>query len=732
MTARSDAQALHERKPATALEADLDYCDNVFGVSPCTAGLVNTGTLQSGGTTTVRLAAGASAVDDAYNGMTLRSTGGTGSGQERKIIDYVGATRDATVAIAFSPALDGTTTYDVIDRPNACYNVFTGDSPCQDTANFVKGVKTIKFWTRGARIPAGEQLRPYITKATPTPTEIKPDKGLAARSHTTVDLIDEPARDDLDKYVDDRAAPAGGTFWPRVLARNPNAIGRFARLRKGYVLEPFDWNAFQTELYVIEAIRGPDRQGEVSFVLSDAVKLLDRTKIPVPTDGKLLADLAATSDAGTARGGTLNTIVLREKASAVDDFYNDQEVHILENTGAGQRLVISDYDGATRTATLSTNWQVIPDTLSVYEIAPLGFTMEDGKGAQYPDPATSGKPEFFRIGDEVIRYTAKASDTLSWADGSYRAQFGTARDEHKTKDGVQLCRAWIDVPAATVLKEIINEGGLVDAYIDLVQLAAEADDWLKGVANITACISDPETASELFADLLKDVNLMSWWHPVEQKVKFKADMPALASSVPELTDNTLMLRATVAERLDAERITRAAINYDLVSTTEDRKRWVNYRTAQIFIDQAAEGPNGYNDVRQDLRQSRWLTEPNELLAKANTHRKVLRYRDTPSKIRVQLDPRDEVQLGDLRDLTTRKLTDAAGNPKTVRCRVVRVVDHGGHFEADLRTTTFNKRYGFIAPAGQANYGAASDAEKVYAYISNGAAMSDGTSAYLIS
>ena len=135
MTARTDAQARLERIPVTVAEMDLDYCQNTYGVSPCTAGRKNSGTLQSGGTTTVRLAAGASAVDDFYNTMTLRSTGGTGSGQERKITDYVGATRDATVSVAFSPALDGTTTYDVIDRPNGCYNVFLGDSPCQDQPN---------------------------------------------------------------------------------------------------------------------------------------------------------------------------------------------------------------------------------------------------------------------------------------------------------------------------------------------------------------------------------------------------------------------------------------------------------------------------------------------------------------------------------------------------------------------------------------------------------------------
>ncbi len=296
---------------------------------------------------------------------------------------------------------------------------------------------------------------------------------------------------------------------------------------------------------------------------------------------------------------------------------------------------------------------------------------------------------------------------------------------------VQLCRAWINEPAEDVLHDILNEGDMADAYIDLAQLALEAGDWLKA-AQITTCLPEPETSSDLYADLLKDLNFMSWWHPVEQKTKFKADMPQLASSVPLVTDDNLMEGGTDPVRLDEERITRSAVNYDLVTATEDRKRWNSYRTGAVFIDSSAEGPNGYNDKRQDLRQSRWMTAANELLTKANTHRKVLRNRDVPSKVKVKLDPRDEPMLGELRDLQTRKLTNAAGYPKTVRCRVVRVVDQGSHFEAELRTTTFNKRYGFIAPAGQANYGAASDAEKVYAYISGGATMSDGTSAYLIS
>ena len=729
MTARSDAQKAHERFWAAVLELDLDYCDNTYGVDPCTAGRVNSGTLQSGGTTTVRLAAGASAVDDFYNGMTLRSTGGTGSGQERKIIDYVGATRDATVSIAFSPALDGTTTYNVIDRPNACLNVFEGESPCQDQPNYVKGVKTIKFCTRGMPIPPGEQVRPYIlTKGiSSTATEISTAKGLSARSQTSVEMVDEPARDDLDKYIEDRATPAGGTYWPRLLARNPNAAGRPARLRQGYVVTPWSWDTFQTELYIIDALRGPSRQSTVTAVLTDLVKLLDRTMIPAPTDGKLLADLAAVSDTGTARGGTLNTIVLREKASAVDDFYNGQEVFILENTGAGQRRVISDYDGVTRTATVSVNWQVIPDAISTYEVVPLEFDLPSGKGAQYPSPGA--EPEYVRLGDEVINYTAKSVDTLSWADGSHRAQFGTARADHKAKDIVQLCRVWIDKPLKTVAQNILNEGGVADTYIDLTQLAKEDTDWLS-LARITVCIADPEKSSELYADLLKDVMMMSWWHPVEQKVKFKVDMPELGAASFSLTDDQLMLRETDAQRLDEERITRAALDFDLVSATEDRKKRQNFRTIEMFIDAVREGPNSFNDVRQDLRQSRWFTAANEILAKANVARKLRRLGVAPWRVVHKLDPRDEVVLGQLADLTTRKIVDADGNAKLKRCRVMRIVDRGSHFEAQVRTTGFEKRYAFIAPNGQPDYGAASEAQRAYWYISNGAVMSDGTSAYL--
>ncbi len=58
-------------------------------------------TAQSGpSSTSITLDASASAVDDLYNGMVISITAGTGAGQSRQIVDYVGATKVATIVPA--------------------------------------------------------------------------------------------------------------------------------------------------------------------------------------------------------------------------------------------------------------------------------------------------------------------------------------------------------------------------------------------------------------------------------------------------------------------------------------------------------------------------------------------------------------------------------------------------------------------------------------------------------
>lgn len=78
-----------------------------------------TGTAQAGAASSITLHAGASAVDDTYNGMVIETTGGTGSGQRRVISDYVGSTKIASIFPNWATNPDATTTFAI--RANARY-----------------------------------------------------------------------------------------------------------------------------------------------------------------------------------------------------------------------------------------------------------------------------------------------------------------------------------------------------------------------------------------------------------------------------------------------------------------------------------------------------------------------------------------------------------------------------------------------------------------------------------
>lgn len=614
---------------------------------------------------------------------------------------------------------------------NECHETF---ATCQDKANFARGVHTDKFSSRGQLVP-GETVMPYVAgDVSIVPTEIVPSKGLAMRSQTSIKMGDEPCADHLqDPYAATRATPAQGTFWGRYMARNPNLVGRPVRVRRGYKVEPFTWDTFQTELFVIDAVRGPDESGNVTFVLSDPLKIADRNVLPAATDGALVTALPAVSDAGTAQAGGASTITLRNDASAVDSAYNTQEVYIISGVGAGQRRVVSGYVGATRVATVSVAWAVQPTSASTYEVVPLSMNVGTGKGAQYSDPATSGKQEFIRIGDEVIRYTAKAGDVLTWPDGTYRAQWGTEREDHDADAAVQLCRAWINKRPWEVLRDLHVESGIPLGYLDLAGWEAQDTDWFNG-GEITAILTEPEKAGALIAEFNQDIGAIEWWDPVAQLAKMLANQPLQAGSVVELTAAQFMDGSVKAERQDAERITQAAKYYHLRSATAERDQAKNYQAGAINIDLDAQSPNEYGDTRPNVSKSRWLSRGNATFVIQNVARHVARLRDAPWKFTFKLDPKDEVALGQLANITNDLVTDVTGAPRKTRCRVVRMADKGTHFEGTGLSVGFGgQRYGLIAPNGLADYAAATPEQRaLYAFISdNTGFMGNGDSGYLI-
>ena len=95
-----------------------------------------TGTLVSGGTSTVTLPSTSSTIDKYYNGQTIEITGGTGIGLKAVCIDYVAKTNILTVQTPFSITLDNTSTYAI--------KQYTDDSYIFET--YEEGTQAIPFY----------------------------------------------------------------------------------------------------------------------------------------------------------------------------------------------------------------------------------------------------------------------------------------------------------------------------------------------------------------------------------------------------------------------------------------------------------------------------------------------------------------------------------------------------------------------------------------------------------
>lgn len=75
-----------------------------------------TNTAQAGASTTITLSSGSNATNDYYNDMAVVILSGTGAGQVRKISDYNGSTKVATVEVAWATNPDNTSVYMILGR----------------------------------------------------------------------------------------------------------------------------------------------------------------------------------------------------------------------------------------------------------------------------------------------------------------------------------------------------------------------------------------------------------------------------------------------------------------------------------------------------------------------------------------------------------------------------------------------------------------------------------------
>ncbi len=118
------------------------------------------------------------------------------------------------------------------------------------------------------------------------------------------------------------------------------------------------------------AIANPDQAAVESAAIDGSIE-----HINVVSGGTLYKN-----NTGNAVGSLINEITLAsgtgqswETNHQTDDYYNNMTVYIRAGKGVGQLRTITDYDGASETATITPNWDDVnsyPDSTSVYDVMP--------------------------------------------------------------------------------------------------------------------------------------------------------------------------------------------------------------------------------------------------------------------------------------------------------------------------------------------------------------------------
>lgn len=623
-----------------------------------------------------------------------------------------------------------------------CYNTST---TCQDRPNYTDTTRKLTICDRGGIINPGEDVRPYMTKIDTASTEVSRANGIATRGRATVQAIDEECYDHLDPYRATRPAAAGGTFWRRLVARNPNYFGITAKITRGFATEPFSLDAIREEQYIVQRIAGPDPAGRVSITLADRTKLLDNAKAPAPSKGKLsqLVREVGPYPSGTqfraglkahellvyCQSGGASTVQFGEDAEPIDHYYIGFEVMIIDGTGAGQQRVITSYTGETRLAGLSSAWEVVPNSTSVADLSALSLTIDDASSY-----ASSG---YVALGDEVIRYTSKVGNTLYWPGSEYREQFGTERIDHDAGAKVQQCLVYEDAAPYTVLADLLGRGG-IDGSLIAPRVQSELESWAV-LGRVTACVMAPEVTTKLIGELCEDWNLDLWWDAVQGLVDGKCNAPEQLWGLTAITDDEMLLNKTAIDRMDDARITQAATDYAIRSASAGRDSAESYLVGELLVDSDAEDAAEFGDVRQSVRRTRWMGAGNALLVRANTARKLLRLRNVPIKFAFHLDYRNELDLGQLIIVRSRYLVGFDGEPRSIKCKITKIDDMGTGQAVEAMSAFFSakeddRRFGFVAPAGLNNYTTATAEQQAkYCWIGDNAAlMSNGDEGYYIS
>lgn len=328
---------------------------------------------------------------------------------------------------------------------------------------------------------------------------------------------------------------------------------------------------------------------------------------------------------------------------------------------------------------------------------------------------------YLRIDDETIQYTGKTPTTFTGCTrGVDIGDLVTTGAQHNQDEKIQQCYVQINTNVADVILDIDeNFVGIDSGDIDTPGFTTEKNNWLSAF-NFTGIISKPTKASKILKELLEQSNSNQWWSEEEQEVKFKVFAPLSPTeetSFSTLTDSDYIKNIKV-DNNEESRLSRIEIYYnrDQFGDIDDTE---NYKSGLVSYNSDAESANEYNEKAIKTIYSRWIYESGTIIVAAIASRYRRRFLNPAKIVTIILELKDSsIKTGDIIKITSSAILSTDGNELSAHpYQVIKKQQKTlGTFDYKTLDTSWQKRYGFIAPSGQPDWDSASEDEQKYAYI----------------
>ena len=531
----------------------------------------------------------------------------------------------ARLSLDFCDNVFGSNTF-----PSSC----TADStvqPCFNTRETCQALDAYRLNNSGKRQyiftqEMGERLsgieqyaHPALISVSSAPTEIVPTKGISLRSNVTIKLRDFAS---TDTGADDHAASRDyittdqGTYFEKLLARNPHYVGRTVEVFDGYAAYDGSVQAQDgKKKYIIDSMFLDN--DVLTIKCKDPMTLADelKAKVPVPSNFSLAESITG--------GQTPNHVNLKYDGVAIDQ--ND----------ANDIAKVTDY-----------------------------FGVNDAVG-------------FVRINDEICKYQVHIDSGHAAIDITDRDQWGTNHEttDHDVDDTVQKCVFFgqydgggTGVTINDVAYELLvtqagvpaeacnNTTGGIYSWVD------EKNNWLS-TFRIDTIFSEPKEVNKQLSQLGGMVGVNFFYDDLSSQIVMRAETPEIdPTGIVRVTDDHIIEDSYKLIQADKDRISRVYYYYNERNSVEDRDKPKSFKNLYVNIDSDSETAFEYNKESNKVIYG-WGVK-NTATATSVSQRLLNRFKKTPISCTFKLDASyDQLSTGDHFYLSTRHITDIYGAPK---------------------------------------------------------------------